>query len=61
MELITISEIIKTVEQYSHDCDPNYTNLPLPPDICKIIQDESKYQHNLYLNMVADELALNYK
>ena len=61
LELITILEIIKTVEQYSHDCEQNYTNLPLPPNICKLIQDESKYQCNLYLSMVADELALNYK
>ena len=61
LELITILEIIKTVEQYSHDCEQNYTNLPLPPNICKLIQDESKYQRNLYLSMVADELALNYK
>ena len=61
LELITILEMIKTVEQYSHDSEQNYTNLPLPPNICKLIQDESKYQCNLYLSMVADELALNYK
>ena len=59
-ELITILQIIKTVEQYSHDCEQNYTNLPLPQNICKIIQDESKYQCNLYLSMVTDELALNH-
>ena len=61
LELITTLQIIKTVEQYPHDCDQIYTKLPLPPNICQMIENESKYQHHLYLTMVVDEIELSYK
>ena len=52
-------KMIKTVGQYSHDCEQNYTKLQLPPNICKMIQDESKYQHNLYLIYIISKHNIN--